>query len=161
MSMNAIGPSDRSVESKPAGPDQHQTQSLGYLARYAHRAFVKALENELAPHGILTGQWSVLRILWDTEGLSQVELAERMRVEKSSLTSVLEGMERGGLILRARNADDRRKINIRLTARGRRLKAELLPYVGKINRRATRGMGEDEVAQLRRALASVTANLER
>jgi DNA-binding MarR family transcriptional regulator len=135
--------------------------SIGYLARYAHRAFVKALAVELEPHGILSAQWSVLRILWDIEGLTQVELAERMRVEKASLTGVLEGMERRGLILRARNSDDRRKINITLTAQGRRLKSQLLPHAAKINRKATRGMTDAEVGQLSNLLAKLIQNLER
>lgn len=160
MPMNVTEPRDGGQDDR-SGPDQHETHSLGYLARYAHRAFVKALESKLAQHGILTSQWSVLRILWITEGLTQVELAERMRVEKASLTGVLEGMERGGLILRTRNADDRRKINIRLAAKGRRLKAELLPYAAMINRRATCGMSESEIVLLRRLLAKVIENLER
>lgn len=160
MPVNVSEPRAAAAQEDPSGPDQHETQSLGYLARYAHRAFVKALERELGRHGVLTGQWSVLRILWTTEGLTQVELAERMRVEKASLTGVLEGMERGGLILRTRNADDRRKINIKLTARGRRLKPELLPYAAMINRRAARGMSETEIVLLRRLLAKVTENLE-
>lgn len=135
--------------------------SIGYLTRYAHRAFVKALTDELAPHGILSGQWSVLRILWDIEGLTQVELADRMRVEKASLTGVLEGMERRGLILRVRNEDDRRKINITLTAQGRRLKRQLLPYAAEINRKATRGMSGAEKAQLRGLMEKLIQNLER
>jgi DNA-binding MarR family transcriptional regulator len=140
---------------------QDETQSLGYLTRYAHRAFVKALADELEPHGLLTAQWSVLRILWDIEGLTQVELADRMRVEKASLTSVLDGMERGGLIKRARNDEDRRKINITLTAQGRRLKADVLPYAAKLGRKATRGMSDAEASELRRLLAKMIRNLER
>src|ERR1700694_1905313 len=99
MPMNAT----KQVRAAGGMPDGGaESLSVGYLARYAHRAFVKALADELAPHGLLTAQWSVLRILWDIEGLTQVELAERMRVEKASLTGVLEGMERRGLILRVR-----------------------------------------------------------
>jgi DNA-binding MarR family transcriptional regulator len=144
-----------------AAPDVGaEALSVGYLTRYAHRAFVKALAGELEPHGILSAQWSVLRILWDIEGLTQVELAERMRVEKASLTGVLEGMERRGLIIRERNEDDRRKINITLTAQGRRLKAQLLPHAAKINRKATRGMTPAETAQLRGLLAKLIQNLE-
>ena len=66
-------------------------QSLGYKIRYAYRAFVKALAEELGPHRVTTGQWSALRVLWEEEGLSQVELAQRMMVEKASLTAVLKG----------------------------------------------------------------------
>ena len=139
----------------------HASQSVGYLARYAHRAFAKALAGELAPHGILGGQWSVLRVLWEQEGLSQVDLAERMRVEKASLTSVLDAMERRKLIVRTRNSDDRRKVNINLTSHGRGLKARLLPYGASINRRATRGMSATEADQLRGLLARVIRNLER
>src|ERR1700712_2289865 len=113
MPMNATKPR------KSAASDGSEAQSVGYLVRYAHRAFVKVLADEVAPHGILTAQWSVLRVLWDMEGLTQVELAERMLVEKASLTGVLEGIERRGLILRVRNAEDRRKINITLTMQGR------------------------------------------
>lgn len=141
-------------------PTVADTLSFGYLARYAHRAFVKALTDELEPRGLLAAQWSVLRVLWDIEGLTQVELADRMRVEKASLTGVLDGMERRGLIKRTRNGDDRRKINITLTAEGRKLKAELLPHALKINRKATRGMSDAEASELRRLLAKVIENLE-
>ena len=138
----------------------HANQSVGYLARHAHRAFAKALAGELAPHGILGAQWSVLRVLWEHEGLSQVDLAERMRVEKASLTSVLDGMERRKLIARRRNGEDRRRVNINLTAYGRSLKARLLPYGATINRKATRGLSAGEIVQLRGLLARVIRNLE-
>jgi len=51
-------------------------------------------------------------------GLTQVELATRMRVEKASLTGVLNSLEAKGLIARARNRQDRRKVNLRLTEAG-------------------------------------------
>ena len=143
-----------------AQPQLNLNQSVGYLARYAHRAFAKALAGELAPHGILGAQWSVLRVLWEQEGLSQVDLAEHMRVEKASLTGVLDAMERRKLIIRSRNSEDRRKVNISLTSHGRSLKAQLLPYGISINRRATRGMSAAEIDQLRGLLARVIGNLE-
>ena len=99
-------------------------------------------------------------MLWDTEGLSQVELAQRMMVEKASLTSVLQAMEKSGLILRTRNADDHRKVNIFLTAAGRRLKEKVLPLGAGINRRAARGRSAEEVRKLRILLARVMRNLQ-
>ncbi len=163
MPMNAKKPAKTGGDARSSAvpDDGADSLSVGYLTRYSHRAFVKALADELEPHGILTAQWSVLRILWDIEGLTQVELAERMRVEKASLTGVLEGMERRGLIIRERNAEDRRKINITLTAQGRRLKPQLLPHAARINRKATRGMTEAETLELRRLLEKVIQNLER
>ena len=135
-------------------------QSLGYQIRYAYRIFVKALAEELGPHRVTTGQWSALRVLWQEDGLSQVELAQRMMVEKASLTAVLKAMASEGLITRVRNTDDRRKVNIDLTAAGRRLKSKIMPLIGRINKRATRRLSAAEVQQLHRLLARVMINLE-
>jgi len=151
---------------KPAHAGRLQTmrgapgpESIGYLVRYAYRAFVKALAVELDPHSITTSQWSVLRVLWQEEGMSQVELAQRMMVEKASLTPVLESMANNRLIVRSRNSDDRRKVNIFLTARGRQLKNIVLPSGGKINKKATRGMSAAEVDRLRDPLSKLITNL--
>ena len=135
-------------------------QSLGYRIRYTYRAFVKALADELGPHQVTTAQWSALRVLWRHEGLSQVELAQRMMVERASLTPVLAAMAARGLITRTRNSEDRRKVNIFLTAAGRRLKTKILPLVGRINSRATRGLSDTEIRQLHALLARIMANLE-
>jgi DNA-binding MarR family transcriptional regulator len=70
-------------------------------------------------------------------------------------------MEKRGLIVRSRNTQDRRKINIHLTNRARMLKDKLLPFIGKITRKATRGMTGGEVDTLRRLLTQVIDNLER
>jgi MarR family transcriptional regulator, organic hydroperoxide resistance regulator len=136
-------------------------QSIGYLVRYGYRAFARAISVELQPYDITSGQWSVLRVLWEDEGLSQVELADRMRVEKASLTGVLDAMEKRGLILRTRNTKDRRKVNIHLTNRARALKDKLLPYIGKVTRKATRGMTVGNIDTLQRLLTQVIDNLER
>lgn len=136
-------------------------QSIGYLVRYGYRSFAKAISVELQPYEVPSGQWSVLRVLWEEDGLSQVELANRMRVEKASLTGVLDAMEKRDLILRKRNTQDRRKVNILLTNRARGLKDKLLPFIGKITRKATRGMTASDVDTLRRLLTQVIDNLER
>ncbi len=141
-------------------PASGTEQSLGYQIRYAYRAFVKALADELGPYRVTTGQWSALRVLWRQEGLSQVELAQQMMVEKASLTPVLKAMAAQGLIVRTRNVEDRRKVNIFLTGAGRRLKSKVLPLVGKINKRATRRLSPEEVHQLRTLLARVMINLQ-
>jgi DNA-binding MarR family transcriptional regulator len=155
MPLSSTSPASNSRR-KPAAAEQ----SIGYLFRYGYRAFARAISIELQPFEISSGQWSVLRVLWETEGLSQVELAENMRVEKASLTGMLDVMERRGLISRNRNTEDRRKVNIHLTPRARALKDKLLPYRAKINRKATRGMTPEEVETLLRLLTQVIRNLE-
>jgi DNA-binding MarR family transcriptional regulator len=155
-----LAPKPSARERAGASVDALERQSIGYLTRYAHRAFVRILAQELEAHGIFPGQWSVLRVLWQQEGLSQVELAERMRVEKASLTDVLDSMEAADLIKRMRNSKDRRKLNIFLTDAGQKMKQTLLPIAAKIDRKATRGMTAVEAGALRSLLSRVIVSLE-
>jgi DNA-binding MarR family transcriptional regulator len=150
----------RAGDSAPASSNPHTDPSLGYVIRYAHRAFVKALAQQLEPHGIPPGEWSALRMLWMQEGLTQVELAERMRVEKASLTGVLNSLESKGLVTRARNLHDRRKINLALTPAGRRLETTLLACAHAVNARATANIAPAQVGEVRALLNAFIANLE-
>ena len=160
--MPKTGSSGRPIRHRKPGEHSSDTvdPSLGYQIRYLYRAFVKALAVELGPYAITTSQWSALRVLWQADGISQVALAQRMLVEKASLTSVLDAMEAGGLISRTRDANDRRKVNIRVTQAGRGLKNKLLPIGAKINKRATQALSAADVKELRRLLARVKTNIE-
>jgi DNA-binding MarR family transcriptional regulator len=62
----------------------------------------------------------------DTETpLSQRDLAERLRLEKSSVSRMAAEMERKGLLVRERDPDNRRVYRLRLTDRGRTLHATM------------------------------------
>ena len=135
-------------------------RSLSFLVRQAHRAFVATLADRLLPHGVSVAEWAVLRRLWQQEGFTQVDLADRMRVRKASLTSVLAGLERKGLLRRIRRGEDLRKYHLFLTKRGRDLKEELLPIGVAINRRAVAGIDPDDAGVVAQLLEKVIANLE-
>jgi DNA-binding MarR family transcriptional regulator len=136
-------------------------RSLSFLVRRAHRAFVTRLADKLVPHDVSVAKWTVLRILWQQEGLTQVSLADRMRVQKSSLTSVLNNLERKGFMRRTRRGDDRRKHRLSLTAHGRALKARLLPIGAAINQRALVDIDPQDAALAANLLEKVIANLEK
>lgn len=132
---------------------------MGFLVRSAHRAFARKLAQRLAEHDLPTSQWSALRALWREDGYSQVELAQRMRVEKASLTSVLVALERKGFIQLARDTEDRRKSIVRLTAAGRKLKTLLLPYASEVNVEATQGIAAAELKTFNKVMQKILENL--
>jgi MarR family transcriptional regulator, organic hydroperoxide resistance regulator len=135
-------------------------RSLSFLVRQAHRAFVTRLADRLVRYGVSVAEWAVLRRLWQQEGVTQVALAERMRVRKASLTSVLTSLELKGYVRRTRSGDDRRKYHLFLTRRGRDLREELLPIGAAINRKALSGIDPRESGLVVRLLERVIANLE-
>jgi DNA-binding MarR family transcriptional regulator len=137
-----------------------ENESLGFLVRSAYRAFTRSLNGKLAAHDIPTSNWSALRVLWRQDGCSQVELAERLHVEKPSLTPVLVSLKRKGLVTLSRNAEDKRKTIILLTPKGRNLKNTIFPLADAVNREATAGLGRDEVIQIKYLLSTVIENLK-
>ena len=150
----------RSAKRSRGSPDPTAEASLGFWLRHAHRAFVRALARELAPHGILPAQWTVLRALWSRDGVTQVALAERIGVEKASLTGVLAGLEHAGLVRRERDPLDGRKLAVRLTPAGRRLQAKLRGCGEAVNRRAAQGVPPAALADFTALLRTLAGNLE-
>lgn len=134
--------------------------SVGYQVRIAHRAFQRALQNSIEPHGITAGMWWFLRVLWEEDGLTQRQLSQRVGMMEATTVTALNNMERVGVIRRVRNAEDRRKMNVFLTARGRALRDELLPLAGEVNTVALRGLSKQEANQLLTLLRRVRMQLE-
>ena len=80
----------------------------------------------LAPHRLSEGKFILLFLLHEqAAGLSPHELAERAGVTRATITGLLDGLERDGFIDRHSGLEDRRKIAVVLTERGRRTARDL------------------------------------
>jgi len=134
-------------------------QSVGYQIRITHRVVQRYLQAKIEPYGVTPGMWYFLRTLWSEDGLTQRELSHRIGImEPSTLTAIL-AMDRSGLVRRARNRDDRRKVNIWLTPKGKALRTMLLPLAVDVVETATKGFSPDEVARLLAMLSTIRSNL--
>ena len=136
-------------------------ESSGYLVRDAHRAFQRLLEKRIAPYGVARGQWYFLRVVWTEDGLSQRELSARVGMMEPTTVIALRSMEKAGLIRRVRSSDDKRKAQVWLTPKAQRMRNELLSVARGITDQAEDGLRRDELAQFRRVIARMTANLDR
>ncbi|MCX7315177.1 MAG: MarR family transcriptional regulator [Hyphomicrobiales bacterium] len=135
--------------------------SLGYLVRDANRAFQRLLERRISPHGVTRGQWYFLRVLWEEDGLSQRELSTRVGMMEPTTVIALRGMEKAGLIRRVRATDDRRVTRVHLTPKAMRLRDRLLQISQGVNDQGAEGIDQAGLAQFRRLIARMTANLDR
>lgn len=134
---------------------------IGQTLRDAHRAFARALQAKIAVHGVTMGQWTFLRALWEQDGLTQRELSQRVGMMELTTVTALNGMERSGFVVRVRNPDDRRKVNIFLTERGRALQDILLPYASKVAEQASEGLSHAELQVTLDVLFRMISNLDR
>ena len=91
--------------------------------------------------------------------MSQRELADEANLTESSTMLMLESMQNAGLIRKRRDTVDRRRINVFLTAKARRLKPELEHYAAKVNAIATQGIAQRDLDTFLRVVIRMRDNL--
>lgn len=139
--------------------DTDPLKSYGYQTRAAHRAFNRMLQRHIGKHDLSNGFWYVLRVLWGREGMSQRELADEANLTESSTVLMLDSMQRAGLVRKRRDAADKRRINVFLTSKARRMKPKLEHYAGRVNAIATRGIAKEDLDTFLRVAIQMRANL--
>jgi MarR family transcriptional regulator, organic hydroperoxide resistance regulator len=146
---------------KTKSPASAQPPSgVGKLLRRAHRSYSRKLQDRLADHGVSLAQYLHLRELWELNGITQVELSQKVGIEKASSTAVLDALEKQSLIVRVRNAQDRRKVNVYLTPAGQKIRDVLSPTAKGIAAQAVSDLSERELDILFSVLNRMIANLE-
>ena len=136
-------------------------RSLGYQVRRCHRIFDRVLSAHLGPHDLNSGFWYYLRALWIQDGRTQKELSDVTNVAENTTVTMINLMIERGLVERAQDPVDRRKLRISLTARGRKLERELIAYAVGINAMATKGISRGEVEMCLSVLTRAAENLQR
>lgn len=134
---------------------------LAHLIRDAARALVRGLTVRLAEHQVPFGHWSFLRVLWEGDGITQRELSDRAGVMEPTTFSAIKTMEQLGYVARRRRSDDRKKIFIYLTPRGRLLKQQLVPLAEEVNSIAVEGVPAEHVMIARSVLLAIIENMAR
>ena len=87
----------------------------------------------LSKYGITPGQYGVLACLWKDETLSPKEIATILRVENSTISGVLDRMQKRGLIDRVLNPNNRRSITVKATKEGMALKEPVMKTIDELN----------------------------
>jgi DNA-binding MarR family transcriptional regulator len=134
---------------------------IAHLVKDATRALVKALQRRLVQHDVSFGHWTFLRILWETDGLTQRDLSREAGVMEPTTFAALKTMEARAYIVRRQRPGNRRKVHIFLTAKGRALKRTLVPLAEEVNRIAVSGVPAADTAITRRTLLAMLENLAR
>ena len=85
--------------------------------------------------GLTDVQFNVLMLLYyqsgSEVGLSQAQLSDMMLVNRANITSLIDRMEKAGLVIRTAAANDRRYNIVKMTSRGKKLLAKAEPLYAK------------------------------
>jgi DNA-binding MarR family transcriptional regulator len=102
----------------------------------------------------------MLSALRERPGISQSRLVERLRADAPTVSRTLSKLAARRFVRAGPDPADRRRTNVRLTAQGERVAAELASDVGEIREAVVAGMSEPEIAAVRGGLLRIIANLE-
>lgn len=133
---------------------------LPYLLNRAGARIATAFGEEVRPLGASLQMWRVLAALREKDGRRMGELSATTSIEVSTLTRLVDQMEKKGMVARRRDPADARAVALFVTAVGRRLTQRIVPIAERYEQVALEGFGAREVATLKAALRRLYANME-
>tara|TARA_R100000789_G_scaffold79524_4_gene74770 strand:- start:9952 stop:10494 length:543 start_codon:yes stop_codon:yes gene_type:complete len=135
----------------------HLSDSLGFLLRLAQLQsfadFFRAFEGE----EVRPGEISVLMVLYENPGIRQGLLARALSIKRAHMTKMVRQMETDGLITRRVPEDDKRAMELRLTALGQARITALMPTFVDHESRDAGCLDGAEAAELKRLLRKLLA----
>lgn len=132
--------------------------AIGHTAHRLKMGLRRAFTSQ--GHDVTPEQWVVLYRLYESQGLTQVDLGERTVKDKTSITRILDRLESKALAERRRDANDRRSQRIFLTAEGHSLVEHLVPLVRAYAAEAFADVPTEDRDHLRRILANIETRLD-
>lgn len=134
----------------------------GFLISKIKQIQGRVFEKMLAEYGISEfngAQGRILFVLWERDDIPISMLSEKTGLAKTTLTSMLDRLEKSGNITRTFDPADRRTVRIRLTERARGLRGKYEEVSAEMNAVFYRGFGDDEILVFEEALGRILENL--
>lgn len=107
---------------------------------------------------ISPGQLVVLYSLFNKDNISISELSKNVLLDNSTLTGLIDRLEKAGLVLRIDTPNDRRSYQIILTEKAKAHKSTILTVMNEIESKMLEGCSEAEISTLRSILQRILVN---
>ncbi|MFT4275796.1 MAG: MarR family transcriptional regulator [Rhodopseudomonas sp.] len=131
------------------------TEHLAYLLAQANREINRQLEARLRGEGVPVEQWRILKVLSDGKGHSMGELAEAVLLNHPTLTKIIDRMVSDSLVYRVQDPEDRRKVLMHSSDRGKALTQRLNALALSQEAHIAESYGDKATAELKRLLESL------
>jgi len=134
-------------------------KQLCFALYSASLAMTKVYKPLLAPLGLTYPQYLVMLALWEEDAQSVSQLGEKLALDSGTLTPLLKRLQAQGQLSRERDAEDERRVIVRLSDAGRHLKIAARSVPRAIGRASGCELGE--IVELTRQLTTIRDALAR
>jgi DNA-binding MarR family transcriptional regulator len=138
-----------------AKPNSPITEHLAYLLAQANREINRQLELRLSKEGVPVEQWRILKVLSDGDGHSMGELAGAVLLNHPTLTKMIDRMVSDTLVYRVQDPNDRRKVLMFISDRGKVLCKKLNSLAVDQEEHILESYGDKSTSELKRLLESL------
>jgi DNA-binding MarR family transcriptional regulator len=136
---------------------------LYYFVSRAYLASTSLLKKELIAKGageVKPAYLGVLMILWEQDGLQASELGKKVGLEPSSMTGMIDRMERDKLIIRQSDPHDRRALRIHLTREGENTQKPVMKVVDEALASVFDGISDEQIKMTQNVLKNLIENIQ-
>jgi MarR family transcriptional regulator, lower aerobic nicotinate degradation pathway regulator len=133
-------------------------ENVGYLLAKASQRWNELLYERFRREGfkeVRPSYGSIILPLFEEDGLRMGELAERARLSKQTMTTMIRLVERDGLVRRQRDPEDRRAFRIYLTARARNFRPVAESVLRELDELVEERLSQAEFSRLKTSLQEV------
>lgn len=105
--------------------------------------------------------YQVMRVLFEYKNLSQVEIAELLKKDKVSITSILDGLAKRGIVTRQTDPKDRRRNIVNLTKNAYKIQSKIQMMAKELHEFASRGLNENTLQKITEGLLAMSKSIEK
>jgi DNA-binding MarR family transcriptional regulator len=138
-----------------------QQRQSGFLMAKIRQVSERIFLRKLKDYGIEINpaQGRIMFALWQKDGIAINELVKKTKLEKSTLTSMLDRLEQMGYVKRQRSRKDRRKILICRTKKDKAMESKYVEVSQEITRLFYKGFSETQIDRFEQDLQRILNNL--
>ena len=135
--------------------------NLGMLIGQVHRLSTKRFVQNSHNSGldISMDQWIVLGPIWENDGLSHKEISEYCLKDKTSVTKIIDTLEKKNLVVRVSDQLDHRVKRVVLSNKGKELFLQAIPIMELTRDQLREGITEQDIESFRSVLTKIYNNL--
>lgn len=131
---------------------------INFQLSNAQNAVFSCFKSMLAPYDVTPIQYALLKCLWTEDMQPPTQLAQTLQLDTSTVSGLLDRLEKKGLIERIYNTQDRRGIHVHLLESGAALQGPIEETIRKANEEVTAGISSEDLAVFFRQMKTIENN---
>ena len=135
---------------------------MGMLLSMAYRSMTRSFVHKTQESGldISLDQWMVLGPVWQLKNPSHKDLSEFCMKDKTSITRIVDTLEKKNMVVRIADQIDQRMKRVVLTHEGKQLFNHVVPIMEKTREEVRQGISDKEIETFKKVLIKVNQNLD-